>query len=121
MRDFYEILEVGRRASQDEIKRAYKKLAKKYHPDLNPGNEEAEIKFKEINLAYEVLSDENKRQNYDMYGEDGINGGGFETSGFGGFSDIFGDIFDMFGGSGGFRTSTQYKGPMKGDDIRYMT
>ncbi|EGY79525.1 molecular chaperone DnaJ [Peptoniphilus indolicus] len=119
MRDFYEILEVGRRASQDEIKRAYKKLAKKYHPDLNPGNEEAEIKFKEINLAYEVLSDENKRQNYDMYGEDGINGGGFESSGFGGFSDIFGDIFDMFGGSGGFRTSTQYKGPMKGDDIRY--
>ena len=67
------------------------KTCKKYHPDLNPGNEEAEIKFKEINLAYEVLSDENKRQNYDMYGEDGINGGGFETSGFGGFQ-IYSEI-----------------------------
>lgn len=120
MRDFYEILEVDRKASQDEIKKSYKKLAKKYHPDLNPGDEEAEARFKEVNVAYEILSDETKRQNYDVYGEDGINGG-FESGGFGGFSDIFGDIFDIFGGgSGGFRSSQgKYNGPIKGDDIRY--
>lgn len=111
-------MEVERNASQEQIKRSYKKLAKKYHPDLNQGDEEAETHFKEVNFAYEVLSDETKRKNYDMYGEDGINGD--YGNGFGGFSDIFGDLFDMFGGaSSGFRTSSTYNGPIKGDDIKY--
>lgn len=121
MRDFYEILEVSRSATQEEIKRSYKKLAKKYHPDLNQGDEEAETKFKEINLAYEVLSDEQKRSTYDAYGEDGLNGD-FGAGGFGGFGDIFGDIFDIFGNGGGFRdsySSRNHNIPTKGQDIRY--
>lgn len=119
MRDFYEILEVERNASKEEIKTSYKKLAKKYHPDLNNGDKEAETKFKEINVAYEILSDDKKRSNYDLYGEDGINQN-YQDAGFGGFSDIFGDIFDMFGG--GFRgsdTSQRKDMPIKGDDLRY--
>ena len=119
MRDFYEILEVTRESSTEEIKKSYKKLAKKYHPDLNPGDEEAENKFKEINIAYEVLSDDSKRRNYDAYGEDGIKGD--FSGGFGGFGDIFGDIFDMFGG--GFSSRDTYEDrrdiPVQGDDIRY--
>ncbi|CDZ75126.1 Chaperone protein DnaJ [Peptoniphilus sp. ING2-D1G] len=119
MRDFYEILEVGRNATLTEIKKSYKKLAKKYHPDLNNGDEEAEKKFKEINIAYEVLSDDDKRTTYDLYGEDGVKQN-YQDSGFGGFSDIFGDFFDMFGG--GFkeeRTSYRKNSPKKGADIRY--
>ena len=119
MRDFYEILEVDRKASFEEIKRSYKKLVKKYHPDFNPGDEEAEKKIKEINIAYEVLSDDTKRKQYDMYGEDGLSDS-FQGGGFGGFSDIFGDIFDMFGG--GFRdsyTSRRTDAPIKGSDIQY--
>ena len=104
LRDFYKILEVTRESTQTEIKSQYRKLAKKYHPDLNPGDEEAAEHFKEVNIAYEVLSDEKKRQMYDTYGEDGINGnaGGYGS----GFGDIFGDLFDIFGqgfrGFGGY-------------------
>lgn len=119
MKDFYEILGVKRDASFEEIKKSYKKLAKKYHPDLNPDNKDAEKSFKEINVAYEILSDEQKRKTYDLYGEDGVNGN-YQDSGFGGFGDIFGDIFDMFGG--GFRdagSTRNSKSPTKGQDIRY--
>lgn len=120
LRDFYEILEVKRESTQTEIKSQYRKLAKKYHPDLNPGDEEAAEHFKEVNMAYEVLSDEKKRQMYDAYGEDGINGNAGSYGG--GFGDIFGDIFDMFGqGFGGFGgySEAEYKNrPIKGDDVR---
>ena len=100
-RDYYEVLGVGKSADEKEIKKAYRKLAMQYHPDRNPDNKEAEEKFKEINEAYEVLSDENKRRTYDQFGHEGVNGqGGFGGQGFGGFSggaggfeDIFGDIF----------------------------
>lgn len=124
MRDFYEILGVDKKATQEEIKKSYKKLAKKYHPDLNEGDKEAEDKFKEVNAAYEVLSDENKRQTYDLYGEDGVKGGFQGGSGFGGFGDIFGDIFDIFGGGGGFSTRDSYEDtrdiPRKGEDITHQ-
>ena len=116
-RDYYEVLGVDKNASEDEIKRAYKKLARKYHPDMNPGDKEAEEKFKEINEANEVLSDPEKKARYDQYGFAGVdpsyaaqNGGGPGAGGFGGFGgdgvdlgDIFGDIFGGgFGGFGGF-------------------
>lgn len=116
-RDYYEILGVSRNASEDEIKRAYRKLAKKYHPDLNPNNKEAEQKFKEVNEAYEVLSNSEKRARYDQFGHAGVNGqaGGF-SQGFGGFGDIFDDIFDMFGG--GF-SSNRRSGPKRGADLKY--
>lgn len=119
LRDFYEILGVQRTADQVTIKKAYRSLAKKYHPDLNPGDEEAEHRFKEINYAYEVLSDEDKRMRYDRFGEAGVNQqGGFQD--FGGFGDIFSDIFDVFGGFGGFSsTGGQRRGPMpkQGSDV----
>ena len=105
-RDYYEVLGVSRGASDDEIKKAYRKEAKKYHPDLHPGDKEAEAKFKEINEAYEVLSDSDKKARYDQYGHAGVDpnfgaGGAGGAGGFGGFD--FGDIFDMFGGGfGGF-------------------
>ena len=118
MRDFYEVLGVERTATQEEIKKSYKKLAKKYHPDLNQGDEEAESKFKEINFAYEILSDETKKANYDRFGEAGINGN-FQDSGFGGFGDIFSDIFDIFGGSSGFQRERYSRKdmPVKGANI----
>ncbi len=115
-RDYYEILSVSRTASPDEIKKAYRKMALKYHPDRNPSNKEAEEKFKEASEAYEVLSDTEKRQIYDQYGHEGLRGSGF--TGFHGFEDIFssfGDIFgDFFGFGGHSRT-----GPARGDDLRY--
>lgn len=120
MKDYYEILNVSRDASQDEIKSAYRKLAKKYHPDLNPNDKEAEQKFKEINEAYEILSDPEKRKRYDMFGEAGANGQGGYSQDFGGFGDIFDDIFDIF--TGGFgRTSQRSRdyGPVRGADLRY--
>lgn len=122
-RDYYEILGLDRNASETDIKRAYRKLAMKYHPDRNPGDKEAEEKFKEVNEAYEILSSPEKKQRYDQFGHAGVNGngaGGFEGfGGFGGgFDDIFGDIFDMFGG--GF-SSRRRSGPQKGADIRYET
>ena len=107
-KNYYEILGVGKSASEDEIKKAYRSLAKKYHPDLNQGNPEAAEKLKEVNEAYEVLSDKTKRSNYDNYGDPngmsgfgGGNGGGFSSSGFGGFEDIFSNIFGGFGGGFG--------------------
>ncbi|MEZ0323667.1 MAG: molecular chaperone DnaJ [Hydrogenothermaceae bacterium] len=107
-RDYYEVLGVSRNATQDEIKKAYRKLARQYHPDLNPNNKEAEEKFKEISEAYQVLSDPEKRKIYDQFGHAGLSGsvgsdfGGFrDFSGFGGqridLDDLFEDIFDIFG------------------------
>lgn len=122
-RDYYEILGVSKNASADEIKRAYRKLAKKYHPDMNPGDETAEAKFKEANEAYEVLSDPEKKARYDQFGHAGVDPNGFGGGGFGGgFSDFdfggFGDIFETFFGGGGFGSSTRRNGPQKGRDIR---
>lgn len=111
MSDYYEILGISKDATDDEIKKAYRKLALKYHPDRNPDDTEAEERFKEANEAYEVLSDSNKRSIYDRYGKEGLEGfgsqsrGGFSKSG--GFEDIFGDLGDIFEsafGSGGFKS-----------------
>lgn len=118
-RDYYEVLGVSRDASQDELKKAYRKLARQYHPDANPDNKEAEAKFKEAAEAYSVLSDVDKRANYDRFGHAGADGqgfGGFDFSGFGG-GDFGGinDIFDIFFGGGGGRQRT---GPQKGTDLR---
>lgn len=125
-RDYYEVLGVSKDASEQDIKKAYRKMAMKYHPDRNPDNKEAEEKFKEVNEAYEVLSSPDKRKRYDQFGHAGMNGnggGGFEGfggfSGGGGFEDIFGDIFDMFGG--GFSSSRRRSGPQKGADLQYET
>lgn len=123
-RDYYEVLGIDKSANQDEIKKAYRKLAMKYHPDRNPDNKEAEEKFKEINEAYEVLSDDEKKSKYDQFGHAGVDpnmsggfGGGF--SGAGGFEDIFGDIFgSMFGGGGGFSSQSRQNAPQKGRDLR---
>ncbi|GAA0115767.1 molecular chaperone DnaJ [Clostridium senegalense] len=120
-KDYYEILGVDKSATEEEIKRAFKKSALKYHPDRNPGDKEAEEKFKELNEAYQVLSDSEKRQRYDQFGTADFNGqgfGGFE-GGFGGFDfgDIFGDIFGGFGGFGG--SSSRRNGPRKGADLEY--
>lgn len=122
-RDYYEVLGVSKTADAKELKKAYRKLAMKYHPDKNPGNAEAEEKFKEINEAYEVLSDETKRSTYDQFGHEGMNAqggfGGAGAQGFGGFEDMFGDIFgDIFGGGGGFGGGSRRRGPQKGADIR---
>ncbi|MBQ7794609.1 MAG: molecular chaperone DnaJ [Clostridia bacterium] len=118
-RDYYEVLGLQKGASDDEIKKAYRKLAKQYHPDLNPDNPEAEAKFKEVNEAYEVLSDADKKARYDQFGHAGVDpnfGGGGAGGGFGGFD--FGDIFDMFGGGfGGFGGSSRRNGPVRGRDI----
>ena len=125
-KDYYEILGVSKDADQDEIKKAYRKLAKKYHPDRNNEDPDASDKFKEISEAYEVLSDPDKRQRYDQYGHSGlnqedINFDDFAQGGFGGLD----DIFDMFfndggmGGMGGRRRSSRRRGPQKGSDLQY--
>lgn len=122
-RDYYEVLGVQKGASADDIKKAYRKEAKKYHPDLHPGDKTAEAKFKEINEAYEVLSDSDKKARYDQFGHAGVDpnfgagagGGGFD--GFGDFGDIFSDIFGGFGFGGG---QSRRNGPKRGADIRQV-
>ena len=119
-RDYYEVLGVSKGASDSEIKSAYRKLAKKYHPDMTPGDKEAEAKFKEASEAYAVLSDADKRRQYDQFGHAAFDGGAGGAGGFdfGGMDmgDIFGDIFgDFFGGG---RSRSQSNGPMKGQNIR---
>ena len=128
-RDYYEVLGVSKDADEAAIKKAYRQLAKKYHPDVNPGDKDAEEKFKEVNEAYQTLSDPQKRASYDQFGPDGpqagfggggfggfsgFDGGGFDGGGFGGFEDIFSTIFG--GGMGG---GAQRNGPIPGDDLRY--
>ena len=123
-RDYYEVLGVSKDADEAAIKKAYRALAKKYHPDMNPGDKEAEKKFKEASEAYAVLSDAEKRRQYDQFGHAAFEGGAGGAGGFGGFdfsgadfSDIFGDIFgDLFGG--GRRGGRAGNGPMKGANIR---
>jgi len=131
-RDYYEVLGVQKNASKDEIKKAYRKLAIQYHPDKNPGNKEAEEKFKEATEAYEVLADEKKKAAYDQFGFAGVDNMGGQThdwSNFRGFEDIFGggdfgsifdSIFGTFGGGGGFhRSGGGQNGVRQGSDLRY--
>ncbi len=127
-RDYYEVLGVSKDADDATLKKAYRQIAKKYHPDMNPGDAEAEKKFKEASEAYAVLSDPEKRRQYDQFGQAAFDGGaGGADGGFGGFdfsgtdfSDMFGDIFgDIFGGStGGSRGRSRSNSPMKGMNIR---
>src|SRR6185437_9891336 len=115
-RDYYDILGVAKNATEDELKKAYRKLAMKHHPDRNPGNKEAEEKFKEAKDAYEILSDEQKRAAYDRYGNAGVDPNAAGMGG--GFADAFGDIFgEIFGGAGARRGA----GPQvyRGGDLKY--
>ena len=124
-RDYYDLLEVSRGADGEEIKKAYRKQALKYHPDRNPGDKEAEQKFKDASEAYAVLSDKTKRSQYDQFGhvegmdqDGGFGGAGFGGTGFGGFGDVFGDIFsDFFGGQG--RGAPQGRQARRGSDLQY--
>lgn len=123
-RDYYEVLELQKGASEDEIKKAYRKLAKKYHPDMNPGDKTAEVKFKEVNEAYSILSDPEKKSRYDQFGFAGVDPsygagqGGAGYGGFGGFGGMnfdMGDIFSSFFGGGS--PSARRNGPVRGEDI----
>ncbi|MDD6800350.1 MAG: molecular chaperone DnaJ [Firmicutes bacterium] len=122
-RDYYEVLGLQKGAGEDEIKKAYRQLAKKYHPDMNPGDKDAEMKFKEINEAYAILSDPEKRARYDQYGHEGVDpsmgGGGYgDFGGFGGFD--FSDIFSsFFGGGGGSGSGARRNIPVQGEDLQY--
>ena len=124
-RDFYEVLGVSKSATDEEIKKAYRREAKKYHPDLHPGDKQAEINFKEVNEAYNILSDKEKKSLYDQYGHAGVDpnfaGGGAGFGGFDDFGDIFSNIFGGgFGGFGGFGGSSRRNGPVRGADIRQV-
>jgi molecular chaperone DnaJ len=119
-RDYYEILGVSQSAGAEAIKKSYRKLAMKYHPDRNPGDSEAEQAFKECTEAYEVLSDDRKRRIYDTYGHEGLRDSGYRGPGnfedvFSGFGDIFGDLF----GFGSSRSGSRRNGPVAGSDLRY--
>ncbi len=124
-RDYYEVLGVQKSASEDEIKKAFKKLARKYHPDLHPDDKECEEKFKEVNKAYEILSDPQKRQRYDQFGQAGVDpsygggaggfSGGFSGGGFGDVGDIFEDLFGAFGGMRSTRSNPN--APRRGQDV----
>jgi len=129
-RDYYEVLGVSRNASKEDIKKAYRKLAMQYHPDRNPGDKEAEEKFKEAAEAYEVLSDDTKRSNYDRFGHDGLRNSGFSGGGFADINDIFSHFSDIFGGGSIFdeffgtsssrsRTSRRRRGT-PGSDLRVV-
>ncbi len=115
--DYYEVLGVDKGVSAKDLKKAYRRVAMKYHPDRNPGDSAAEEKFKEASEAYEVLSDDQKRAAYDQYGHAGVDtSAGGAGGGFGSFSDIFGDVFgDIFGGGRGGRS----RGPQRGSDLQY--
>ena len=123
-RDYYSVLGVGKNATDEEIKKAYRKMAMKYHPDRNPGDKQAEEKFKEVGEAYDVLGDRSKRDAYDRYGHAGVDGmggmgggPGAGAGGFGGFAEAFGDIFgDIFGGGGSRGGANQV---FRGADLRY--
>lgn len=124
MKDYYEVLGVSKSADDEEIKKAYRKLAKQYHPDMHPGDKTAEEKFKEVNQAYAVLSDPDKRKKYDQFGSEAAegNGGGGYSGGFGNFGGFTGgmdfDLSDLFGDFfGGSRTNTRRSGPERGDDL----
>ncbi|NNL56191.1 MAG: DnaJ domain-containing protein, partial [Pseudomonadales bacterium] len=119
-RDYYDVLGVGKSDDTKEIKKAYRRIAMKFHPDRNPDDPQADEKFKEATEAYEVLSDEQKRAAYDQYGHAGVDPQMGGQGGFGGgnFSDIFGDVFgDIFGGGGGGGRARS--GPQRGADLRY--
>jgi len=126
-RDYYEILGVSRNASADEIKKSYRKLAMQFHPDRNPGNKEAEAKFKEATEAYEVLKDDQKKSAYDQFGHDAFSQGGGGRGGNGGgagmgdfdFNDIFSNFSDIFGDFGGGRQTKKRSAAQRGSDIRY--
>lgn len=119
-RDYYEVLGVNKNATDDELKSAFRKAAKKCHPDLNPDDKEAEARFKELNEAYEVLSDKQKRAQYDQFGHAAFDaasaaGGNYGAGGFGDFSDIFSSFFG--GGFGREGSTHRRNGPMQGSDI----
>jgi molecular chaperone DnaJ len=124
-RDYYDVLGVNKSASPEDIKSAYRKLAVKYHPDKNPGDKTAEDKFKEASEAYSILSDKNKKENYDNFGHAAFENGGSGQGGFGGFggfggsdfSDIFEDFFGDFGGGG--RRNSRRSSSNRGSDLRY--
>jgi len=120
-RDYYEVLGVDKGASDDEIKKAFRQQAKKYHPDLHPGDKEAEAKFKEINEAYSILSDPDKKSKYDRFGHAGVDPNGFGGGGgYGAYDVDLGDLFSsIFGGGFGGGSSRRRSGPQKGTDLKY--